>query len=121
MITIGIFLASCVNSVLLTYSSGELQWRLAFGVQIIPALFLIIIIALLPFSPRWLLLKGTFLILFVDLICGVGFTLVWFGLVWFGLVWFGLVWFGLVWFGLVWVGLACVGVECLRRVWFGSA
>jgi MFS family permease len=66
MITIGIFIASCVNSVILAYLTccKELQWRLAFGMQIIPALFLVsFIIPTIPFSPRWLLLKGLYLCL----------------------------------------------------------
>jgi len=58
MITIGIFIASCVNSIILTYATGEKEWRLAFGMQIIPALFLVLIISTLPYSPRWLLFKG---------------------------------------------------------------
>lgn len=58
MITIGIFIASCANSVILTYVTGEKEWRLSFGLQLIPAFFLIVIITILPFSPRWLLYKG---------------------------------------------------------------
>lgn len=58
MITIGIFIASCANSVILTYMTGEKEWRLAFGLQLIPAFFLVVIITALPFSPRWLLYKG---------------------------------------------------------------
>jgi len=58
MITIGIFIASCANSIILTYVTGEPEWRLAFGLQLIPAAFLVFIIAILPFSPRWLLYKG---------------------------------------------------------------
>lgn len=63
MVTIGIFIASCCNSVILTYATGELAWRLAFGLQIIPALFLVLVISALPFSPRWLLYKGTKIII----------------------------------------------------------
>jgi len=58
MITIGIFLASCINSIILTYMSGEAQWRLCVGIQFIPCFFLIFIVFVLPFSPRWLLTKG---------------------------------------------------------------
>lgn len=68
MITIGIFIASCCNSVLLTYATGELQWKLAFGLQIIPALFLVVVISTLPFSPRWLLFQGTFNLVFFILV-----------------------------------------------------
>jgi len=58
MITIGIFLASCVNSIILTYMSGMVQWRLAVGIQFIPSAVLIGLVFILPFSPRWLLGKG---------------------------------------------------------------
>lgn len=58
MITIGIFIASCANSIILTYVTGDKEWRLAFGLQLIPAVFLVVIVSFLPFSPRWLLYKG---------------------------------------------------------------
>jgi len=57
MITIGIFLASCVNSLILVYMSGDVQWRLAVGLQFVPCAILIGMVFILPFSPRWLLLK----------------------------------------------------------------
>jgi len=58
MITIGIFIASCVNSIILTYMEGEPQWRLAVGLQFIPCTVLFLLVFILPFSPRWLLSKG---------------------------------------------------------------
>jgi len=58
MITIGIFLASCVNSIILTYMSGTPQWRLAVALQFVPCVLLICMAFILPLSPRWLLSKG---------------------------------------------------------------
>ncbi|KAJ3059187.1 hypothetical protein HK102_010109, partial [Quaeritorhiza haematococci] len=55
MITIGIFVASCVNSVILTFLSGDLEWRLAMGMQVIPGSILVLIIIFMPYSPRWLM------------------------------------------------------------------
>ncbi|GAU89752.1 hypothetical protein RvY_02263 [Ramazzottius varieornatus] len=58
MVTFGILVASCVNAAILTTLTGELEWRLAMGIQIIPALILWLLIIVLPFSPRWLVMKG---------------------------------------------------------------
>lgn len=55
MITFGILVASAVNAVILTTTSGDLEWRLALGMQMIPALVLWGLIIILPFSPRWLI------------------------------------------------------------------
>jgi sugar porter (SP) family MFS transporter len=77
MITIGILIASIVNSViiivtekdlakpftswdlLVKYEPGfTLQWRLAMGIQCAPAVLLMIVMFFMPESPRWLALKG---------------------------------------------------------------
>jgi sugar porter (SP) family MFS transporter len=59
MITLGIFIASCVNSVIITYmEKTDAEWRLAFGIQMIPCFFMLVALLLLPFSPRWLMSKG---------------------------------------------------------------
>jgi MFS family permease len=57
MITIGIFIATCVNSLILKYygdSAGDSEWRLAFGLQFVPCAFMMASLLFLPFSPRWL-------------------------------------------------------------------
>ncbi|KAJ3075817.1 hypothetical protein HK102_005528 [Quaeritorhiza haematococci] len=58
MITIGIFIASCVNSVILSFLSGDLEWRLAMGMQVIPGSLLVLIIIFMPYSPRWLMSRS---------------------------------------------------------------
>ncbi|KAJ3078641.1 hypothetical protein HK102_004347 [Quaeritorhiza haematococci] len=55
MITIGIFIASCINSIILTQLSGDIEWRLAMGMQVIPGSLLVLIIIFMPYSPRWLM------------------------------------------------------------------
>ncbi|OQV25459.1 Hexose transporter 2 [Hypsibius exemplaris] len=57
MVTFGILIASCVNAAILSTLTGELEWRLAMGMQIIPAAILLLLIIILPFSPRWLVAK----------------------------------------------------------------
>ena len=60
MITIGILAASVVNSIVFAaVSSGDnAQWRGALGAQVLPGVFLVLVIIVLPFSPRWLMMKG---------------------------------------------------------------
>eukprot|EP01112_Ceratiomyxa_fruticulosa_P013666 TRINITY_DN3858_c0_g1_i2.p1 TRINITY_DN3858_c0_g1~~TRINITY_DN3858_c0_g1_i2.p1 ORF type:complete len:193 (+),score=14.40 TRINITY_DN3858_c0_g1_i2:225-803(+) len=58
MITLGIFIASCINAIIIVTTTGDKEWRLALGMQLIPAFILWLLIIILPFSPRWLLSKG---------------------------------------------------------------
>jgi sugar porter (SP) family MFS transporter len=53
-ITIGIMLAFVINYIY----SGEANWRMMFGVAIIPSAILLIGMWLLPASPRWLMMRG---------------------------------------------------------------
>lgn len=55
MITIGIFIASCVNSLIIAfYTKDDSEWRLAFGMQLIPATIMLLALFAIPLSPRWL-------------------------------------------------------------------
>lgn len=54
MITIGIFLAFAIDSIL-SYSGN---WRLMLGVITVPAVFFLIGMFVVPYSPRWLMLRG---------------------------------------------------------------
>jgi len=61
MITIGIFIATCVNSLIIVYYGdvkGDSEWRLAFGLQFIPCCLMMMALIFLPFSPRWLIYMG---------------------------------------------------------------
>ena len=60
LITIGIFVASCVNSILYTYGNdlGDRQWRAALAAQVVPGILLLLIMVPLPRSPRWLVSQG---------------------------------------------------------------
>ncbi|KAI8812552.1 hypothetical protein BJ742DRAFT_735786 [Cladochytrium replicatum] len=58
MITLGIFSASSVNAILLNTASGDLMWRTALAIQVLPGVLLMLILLLLPFSPRWLVNQG---------------------------------------------------------------
>jgi len=58
MITIGILAASLVNATLYSVYKNESQWRVALGIQALPAFFLVIAVYFLPYSPRWLMMKG---------------------------------------------------------------
>ena len=60
LITVGIFLASCANSALYKFGGhlGDLQWRTALLLQVLPALLLLGATAAIPPSPRWLVLVG---------------------------------------------------------------
>ncbi|TPX52967.1 hypothetical protein SeMB42_g01079 [Synchytrium endobioticum] len=58
-ITLGILVASAVNTGIIKGLDGtETEWRLSFGLQILPGLFLISTIMLLPESPRYLAMKN---------------------------------------------------------------
>ncbi|KAJ3065215.1 Plasma membrane low glucose sensor [Podochytrium sp. JEL0797] len=56
MITLGIFIATGVNSIIITAvdNLNEFQWRLALGMQIAPAAVLLVLVSMIPESPRWL-------------------------------------------------------------------
>ncbi|KAJ3248108.1 High-affinity glucose transporter rgt2 [Chytriomyces hyalinus] len=60
MITFGIFVASCVNSIIIktVEDRSSTGWRMALAMQIIPSIFLVILVYFIPFSPRWLAEKG---------------------------------------------------------------
>ena len=60
LITVGIFLASCANSALYKFGAhlGDLQWRAALLLQVLPGLLLLGATAAIPPSPRWLVLVG---------------------------------------------------------------
>jgi len=59
MITIGIFVATCVNSlIILSYKNTSTEWRLALGIQTVPGFILTLLVAVMPFSPRWLMMRG---------------------------------------------------------------
>ncbi|KAJ3279524.1 hypothetical protein HK104_001392 [Borealophlyctis nickersoniae] len=60
MITIGIFIASCINSGIINSSlvGSDAEWRWALAVQMFPGFFLIGINAFMPYSPRWLMNKN---------------------------------------------------------------
>lgn len=58
MITIGIFIATCVNTaIIVALKDTDTEWRLALGVQTIPGILLTILMFFMPFSPRWLMYK----------------------------------------------------------------
>lgn len=62
MITIGILIASIVNEFIGMYFKRQRddrnEWRIALGMQMIPAAALIILNFVMPESPRWLASKG---------------------------------------------------------------
>jgi len=60
MITIGIFTASCVNASFFAFvsSASEVQWRGALGAQVVPGVALCLVLFFLPYSPRWLMMRG---------------------------------------------------------------
>ncbi|KAI8908312.1 sugar transporter [Gorgonomyces haynaldii] len=61
MITIGIFIASCINSVIIVTledKNNDLEWRLAMGMQMAPAVLLLVVMTFMPESPRWLATKS---------------------------------------------------------------
>jgi SP family sugar:H+ symporter-like MFS transporter len=61
MITIGIVVASSANSIIITTlgrTNIATEWRVAMGLQCLPAVCLICVMLLMPESPRWLATKG---------------------------------------------------------------
>ncbi|QDH17054.1 sugar porter family MFS transporter [Swingsia samuiensis] len=54
MVTIGIFIAFLSD----TYFSYSGNWRWMFGVAAIPAVFFLIGVVFVPYSPRWLIMQG---------------------------------------------------------------
>ncbi|KAJ1561715.1 hypothetical protein HK405_003070 [Cladochytrium tenue] len=56
MITIGIFVATCVNSIIIKSvdENTDTTWRIALGIQIAPSALLVLLVFFIPFSPRWL-------------------------------------------------------------------
>lgn len=60
LITVGILIASCVNSVLYSLGEGlgDMQWRLALAAQAVPGVLLFVLMLRMPPSPRWLMKRG---------------------------------------------------------------
>lgn len=61
MITIGILIAASVNSVIIVtlgVTDYRNEWRVAMGMQCVPAVFLLIVMFFMPYSPRWLATQG---------------------------------------------------------------
>jgi MFS family permease len=60
LITIGILLASVVNSFLFAFGGdiGNSQWRVALAMQVLPGALLLVLALPLPRSPRWLVMVG---------------------------------------------------------------
>jgi MFS family permease len=54
MITIGIFVASAINSIIIKTTSGDFMWRACLAAQVIPGLLLFLLTITIPYSPRWL-------------------------------------------------------------------
>ncbi|KAJ3093975.1 High-affinity glucose transporter rgt2 [Phlyctochytrium planicorne] len=60
LITFGIFLANCINAAVYVNTDKEssTMWRIALGLQVIPAALLVVAVSFIPLSPRWLAEKG---------------------------------------------------------------
>ncbi|KXS18310.1 general substrate transporter [Gonapodya prolifera JEL478] len=60
MITIGIMLANIINAILTSVIANDENrlWRLAMGIQLIPAVILLGLFFILPESPRFLISRG---------------------------------------------------------------
>lgn len=57
-IVLGILGAFLSNYLIGRYFPGEMEWRIKFGVEAIPALIFFFALLKVPFSPRWLASKG---------------------------------------------------------------
>ncbi|KAL2913957.1 hypothetical protein HK105_206548 [Polyrhizophydium stewartii] len=57
MITIGIFIATAINSIIISTvdNTSATEWRLALGMQMVPGVILLFIMFFMPYSPRWLI------------------------------------------------------------------
>ncbi len=53
-IVLGILLAYMSNYVIAQYAFEQLEWRVMFGVEAVPAVFFLILLFATPRSPRWL-------------------------------------------------------------------
>ncbi|KAI8842472.1 sugar transporter [Chytridium lagenaria] len=60
LITFGIFVANCINAAIFVTQdkNASIMWRLALGMQVLPAGLLVIAVFFIPLSPRWLAEKG---------------------------------------------------------------
>ncbi|KAJ3187620.1 High-affinity glucose transporter rgt2 [Irineochytrium annulatum] len=60
MITFGIFVATAINVIIIKSvdNTSSTEWRAALGVQVAPAILLVILVYFIPLSPRWLAEKG---------------------------------------------------------------
>ncbi|KAJ3122300.1 hypothetical protein HK101_006602, partial [Irineochytrium annulatum] len=60
MITFGIFVATAINVIIIKTvdNASSTEWRVALGIQVIPALLLIASVFFIPRSPRWLAEKN---------------------------------------------------------------
>ncbi|KAJ3094390.1 hypothetical protein HDU96_001692 [Phlyctochytrium bullatum] len=55
LITFGIFVANCINAAIyVTQPDTDKMWRLALGMQVLPAALLVVSVCFIPRSPRWL-------------------------------------------------------------------
>ncbi|KAJ3104177.1 hypothetical protein HDU96_009009, partial [Phlyctochytrium bullatum] len=56
LITFGIFVANCINAAIYVSNdkSSSTMWRLALGMQVLPAALLVVAVFFIPKSPRWL-------------------------------------------------------------------
>ncbi|KAJ3345250.1 hypothetical protein HDU83_004263 [Entophlyctis luteolus] len=60
MITFGIFVATCINSIFIKTidNSSSVEWRVALAIQVVPAVVLVSTVVFIPRSPRWLCERG---------------------------------------------------------------
>jgi len=58
-IVLGILLAFFSNYLIVGLDLGEVEWRWMFGVEALPAIAFFFLLFFIPFSPRWLVAKGS--------------------------------------------------------------